>query len=115
MPFINIHIGKPISEEKKVEVMKMIAENMPLLPEKNKDNTMIEISAGRDMYMSLEKQPLIFADIRVFTPAPFENKDRFVRTLSENFHTLLDIPVNKQYYTIGEYPSWGYGGSFHEM
>lgn len=113
MPFINVHIGKPLTEEKKVEVMQMIADNMPLIPEKNIDNTMIEISADCDMFMGGKKQGLIFVDLRILKPAPMENKNAFVEALSAGFDKLLDIPANKQYYTIAEFNEWGYGGHFN--
>lgn len=112
MPFINVHIGKPMSEEKKVEVMKMIADNMPIIPGKTVDNTMIELSADLDMYMGGEKRELIFVDMRVMKPAPMERKDQFVAALSEGFDKLLGIPANKQYYTIAEFNEWGHGGHF---
>lgn len=115
MPFINVHIGKPVSEEQKTEIMKKIAASMPLIPGKTADNTMIEISAGRDMYMGLEKQPLIFVDMRVNGPSPLESKDHFVQTLSKIFDETLGIPENKQYYNIAEMPGWGARGGYRDF
>lgn len=109
MPFINVHIGKELTEQKKVEVMEMIAKNMPIIPGKTSDNTMIEISAGRDMYMSLEKKPLIFVDMRVMGPAPTDKKDEFIKTLAKGFEDILDIPGDKLYFNLQELYEWGTG------
>ena len=112
MPFINVHIGKPVSEDKKTEIMNAIASHMPLIPGKTIDNTMIEISGGRDMFMGGEKRSLIFVDMRVFGPAPESAKNEFVQVLTKEFEEKLDIPASNQYYNIIELPGWGAGGGF---
>lgn len=114
MPFINVHIGKEVPESTKDELMHLIAEKMPLIPGKTAQNTMIEISGGRDLYMGLEKQPLVFVDMRVNGPAPLEAKDRFVAALSAIFENTLAIPANRQYYNINELPGWGAGGHYRD-
>ena len=113
MPFINVHIGKKLNEEEKAAVAAMIAENMPLLPGKTRDNTMIEISAGRDMYMGGEKRALVFVDMRVYHESPVEAKNTFVQALTEGFVRLLDIAPDRQYYNIADMPQWGARGNFH--
>ena len=115
MPFINVHIGKPVAEAKKEELMKAIASHMPIIPGKTVDNTMIEISGGRDMFMGGEKRPLIFVDMRVYGPAPNSAKDEFVKTLVKEFEDRLEIPAGNQYYNIIELPGWGSGGGFKSM
>ena len=112
MPYINVHVGKPLPEEKKTEVMKAIASRMPLIPGKNADNTMIEISGGRDLYMGGEKRALIFVDMRVLGPAEKTAKDEFVKALTKEFEDRLEIPAANQYYNIIELPGWGMGGGF---
>jgi len=114
MPFINVHIGKKLSEEEKARVATMIAENMPLLPGKTRDNTMIEISAGRDMYMGGEKRALVFVDMRVYHESPLDAKDVFVKALTRGFVELLDIAPDRQYYNIADMPQWGGRNSFHD-
>ena len=56
MPFINVHIGKKLTDAQKEELAAMIASHMPILPGKTRDNTLIEISSGRDMFMGGEKR-----------------------------------------------------------
>ena len=114
MPFINVHIGKPLTEEEKARTAAMIAENMPLLPGKTRDNTMIEISAGRDMYMGGEKRPLVFVDMRVYHASPLEAKDTFVKALTKGFEELLQVDAAHQYYNIADMPQWGGRNSFHD-
>lgn len=113
MPFINVHIGKPLTDEEKANVAAMIAGNMPILPGKTRDNTMIEISAGRDMFMGGEKRALVFVDMRVYHESPVEAKDEFVKALTRGFVELLDIEPDRQYYNIADMPQWGGRGSFH--
>ena len=115
MPFINVHIGKPVSEEKKEELMRAITSHMPIIPGKTIDNTMIEISGGRDMFMGGEKRDLIFVDMRVYGPAPAAAKDEFVAALTKEFEDRLEIPKNQQYYNIIELPGWGSGGGFKSL
>lgn len=113
MPFINVHIGKKLTEDEKADVAAMIAENMPLLPGKTKDNTMIEISAGRDMFMGGEKRNLVFVDMRVYHESPVEAKDTFVKALTKGFEELLGVDAASQYYNIADMPQWGGRNSFH--
>ena len=113
MPFINVHIGKALTEEKKTEVMEAIARSMPIIPGKTVDNTMIEISGGREMFMGGEKRELVFVDMRVFGPAPQEAKEKFVEALTKIFEDLLGIAGDRQYYNIIELPGWGSRGGFH--
>ena len=112
MPFINVHIGKPISEDKKEEVMKAIASHMTIIPGKTIDNTMIEISAGRDMFMGGEKRDLIYVDMKVNGPAPTESKDEFVKALVADFEKILDIPGKNFYMSIAEMTGWGVGAGY---
>lgn len=115
MPYINVHVGKPLPEEKKSVLYEAIAEKMPVIPGKTVDNTMIEISAGRDLYMGGEKRELIFVDMRVLGPAPVPAKNEFVAALSKIFNDLLGIPKDRQYYNIIELPGWGAGGGFKTL
>ena len=110
MPFINVHIGKKLTDAQKEELAAMIASHMPILPGKTRDNTLIEISSGRDMFMGGEKRELIFVDMRVMKASPYEAKDEFVATLSAEFAARLGIPVERQYYNIIEMQEWGARG-----
>ncbi len=113
MPFINVHIGKPLTQEKKTEVMNAIAQNMPILPGKTQDNTMIEISADRDMFMGGEKRELIFVDMRVYKQSPMEAKELFVEKMSAEFERVLGVPAASQYFNIIEMPEWGSRGKLN--
>ena len=110
MTFINVHIGKKLTDAQKEELAAMIASHMPILPGKTRDNTLIEISSGRDMFMGGEKRELIFVDMRVMKASPYEAKDEFVATLSAEFAAMLGIPVERQYYNIIEMQEWGARG-----
>ena len=115
MPYINVHIGKPLPEEKKTELYNAVASHMSVIPGKTVDNTMIEISAGRDLYMGGEKRELIFVDMRVYGPAPAAAKDEFTAVLAKEFEDRLGIPKDRQYYNIIELPGWGSGGRFKTL
>ncbi len=110
MPFINVHISKSLDASQKAELYNMIASRMPILPTKTRDNTMIEISAGRDMYMGGEPRELIFVDMRVFKPSPEAAKREFIAALAAEFERLLGIPAGNQYYNIIELDTWGAQG-----
>ena len=111
MPFINIHIGKQLTAEQKAELYQMVAEHMPILPTKDRDNTMVEISAGRDMYMGGEPRELIFVDMRVFKPSPEAAKREFIATLGRRIRpSAWALPADRQYYNIIELDTWGAHG-----
>lgn len=112
MPFVNVHIGKPIDEAVKDAVASMIAENMPIIPGKNRDNTMIEISGNRDMYMFGGKEEIIFVDIRVSGTIEYKIKEAFIAKLSGELERILGIPEKKQYFNILELPEWGIGSRY---
>lgn len=110
MPFINVHTSKPLSPEQKAELYRAIAAHMPILPGKTRDNTMIEISAGRDMFMGGEPRELVFVDMRVFKPSPEGAKREFIAALTAEFEARLGIPAEQQYYNIIELSEWGLRG-----
>lgn len=113
MPFINLHVGKPLSAEKKAELAAAIAANVSLIPGKTVDNTMIEISEDCTMFMGGEQRELLFMDMRVYLPAPKEAKNALVKALTAEFEQRLGIPGNRQYYNIIELDGWGSRGDFH--
>lgn len=113
MPFMNVHVGKPLCGEKKAELAASIAQIMPTLPGKTQDNTMIEISAGREMFMGGEQRELVFVDMRVFQASPLEAKEAFVEKLSAVFENVLGIPSARQYINIIEMPEWGSRGKLN--
>ena len=112
MPFVNVHVGKNLTKPQKDELAGMIAENMPIIPGKNKDNTMIEISGGCDMYMFGGSSEIIFVDVRVYKAVSDEIKNAFVAKLSEGFERILGISAERQYYNIIELPGWGLRSQF---
>jgi len=112
MPFVNIHIGKVITHDVKDALANRIAESMPIIPGKNRDNTMIEISDGRDMYMFGGRADIIFTEIRVYQEISIEIKRAFVMRLADVFAEILGIPESRQYFNIMEMPEWGVGSRY---
>ncbi len=106
---MNVRIGKPLDEEQKLAVMQMIAGHLPIIPGKTVNNTMLEITAGCDLYTGGEKKELIFVDMRILGTAPAECKDEFIKTLAEGFEKLLNIPGSNLYFNIIDMPNWGTG------
>ena len=115
MPFINVHVGKQLTAEQKRKLADLVGEKVTLLPTKNINNTMIEISGGRDMYNGGEPREMIFVDMRLMGPSPLEAKDAFVAALSEGFFEILGIPADRQYYNLIELTSWGACGHMREL
>lgn len=115
MPYINVHIGKTLSEETKMQLMHAIADCAAIIPYRNINNTMIEISDGRDMYMGGEKKDLIFVDMRVWGNVDLEIKNKLIDALQKEFKTLLGIENNKLYFNMIELNEWGMGSSFEVM
>ena len=110
MPYLQVHVGKQLTSEQKRALADMIAEKMPILPGKNKFNAIIEISGACDMYNAGEPREMIFVDVRLMGPSPFEAKDQFVAELSAAFNELIGIAPDRQYYNFIELSEWGAGG-----
>lgn len=106
MPYININASTPMTQEQMRSLREAIAELMPLLPTKTRDNTMIQIQPDCFIQIGDPDQPCAFVDIRLFGSSPEKDKELFVHSLCKLLEEQLGIPQSRIYMNIAELYRW---------
>lgn len=114
MPFIRVSLSKNLSKNELASVREIIAEAMPLLPTKTRENTMIQVEGNCCLSIGDPSEDCLFVDLRVFRASPTDAKKVFVEALCKALSSELDIPVHKMYVNIQELQSWGSRGTYNE-
>ena len=112
MPYIHVNVSKKLTAEKVEQLRLAIAERMPLLPGKTRNNTMIHIDTGCALTMGDDGEPCVFMEARLYQASPEEAKSAFAAEVSEAFVKLLDIPNTRIYMNIIELDHWASRGSY---
>lgn len=112
MPYIHLHIAQELTYEKREELQLAIGAIMPLIPEKNMNNTMIEITDGVALYMRGGAINGAFMDLRVYMPSPENAKQAFFAALSSLLEEKLGIAPKDVYGNITEMQHWCAGGKY---
>ena len=113
MPYL--HIATTESIAALGELREEIAALMPILPTKNRENTMIHIVPDSFMAMGDADQPCIFVDLRLYGPSPLAAKQDFTAKLCALLHERLGIASNRMYMNVIELESWGAGGALKTL
>lgn len=112
MPYLNLRTSTRLDAGRREAVRAAIADHMPILPEKTRDNTMIQIDDGCHLYMGAGEEPCAFIDLRVYQPSPMEAKRAFIEKLCAALASLIDTPVNRIYVNLIEMENWGANGVY---
>lgn len=112
MPYIHVNVSKKLTAEKVEELRLAIAERMPLLPGKTRDNTMIHIDNDCRLTMGDAGEPCVFMEARLYQASPEEAKAAFAAQVSEALVQVLDIPNNRIYMNIIELEHWASRGAY---
>ena len=112
MPYIHLHITQELSAEKREELQLAIGAIMPLIPEKNMNNTMIELTGGAALYMRGGPINGAFMELRVYKASPEDAKAAFFAALSALLEEKLGIAPKDVYGNITEMPHWCAGGKY---
>lgn len=114
MPYVQVNLSQTLSEEEKTAVIDLINKKITLIPNKVPEVTMIHIADGCTMQMGYAKDPVVFIDVRLFKPAPFDAKADFVREVTENLAPMFGLNPRYIYFNIQEFENWGSNGGFRQ-
>lgn len=110
MPYIRISTTADLTAEMEEILLEEIAQILPILPGKNRNNAMIHLEGGAFMAMGNPKDPCVFADVRLCGASPVEAKESFAAALTEILETKLGVSGDHIYLNYMEMDHWGMRG-----
>lgn len=113
MPFVHITTAKKLDDSTKNKLHEEIIKIMPVLPGKDKDNTLLCIDDGAGMYRGGEPNDGIFAEVRLYKKSPEDAKKEFSQKIHAIFKDVLKIPDNScVYLNFMEFENWSSNGNY---
>lgn len=113
MPFVRITTAKKLDAAVKDKLHKEIIKIMPMLPGKDKDNTLLCIEDGVSMFMHGKPNDGIFTDIRLYKKSPEDAKKEFSTKINEIFRDVLKLADDDCFYMcFTEYDGWSSNGNY---
>ena len=112
MPYVHLKVSCPLTEQQIEAARLAIADIMPALPGKNRDNTMIHITGSCALSMGDSGKPCMFLEVRLYKASPEENKKEFVKKAAEALCALFEIEPARMYINMIELNEWGVGERF---
>ncbi len=109
MPYVHLKVSRPLTEQQIEAARLAIADIMPALPGKNRDNTMIHITGSCALSMGDSGKPCMFLEVRLYKASPEENKKEFVKKAAEALCALFEIEPARMYINMIELNEWGVG------
>ncbi len=110
MPYVHISASAEMTQEKKMNLREEIAEILPILPGKNRDNSMVHIEDSQFIVMGDPSVPAVFAEIRLYKQSPAAAKAQFAAALTALFEKHLGVPADHVYMNYMEMDHWVLGG-----
>lgn len=112
MPYMHLHTSVKLSDAQIVDLRKAVYDLIPLIPNKSYDVTMIHISDNQILTLKDVDVPAAFVDLRLLGPAPFADKEKFVKAFTTRLNELTGIDEHHLYYNITEATEWGAHGNY---
>ena len=110
MPFIRTSTNLPISKEKELLLKSQLGEAIALIPGKSERSLMLEFCENRPMYLAGSDEPLVMAEVNVFSePDPAACEDLTVR-MTEIFNEVLAVSAGRVYIKYAWTDLWGAHG-----
>jgi hypothetical protein len=113
MPYLAVNVSQKLSAAKKEILKAEFGRLITIIPGKAEADLMVDLADDRAMYMGSGAVPCAYIDLRVYTKADGEAKNRFTRAAFALLTRELGIKPEHQYLTITEFDHWGYDGEFH--
>ena len=110
MPYVHVSLSVPLTREECGELREDIAQLMPLLPNKNRDNTMIRIDSDCFIEMGEPGEPCVGVEIQLFHASPKEAKNSFVAAVTELMGKKFGVHPRRIYMRFIELQEWGTNG-----
>jgi phenylpyruvate tautomerase PptA (4-oxalocrotonate tautomerase family) len=111
MPYLEINTSVTLSDAEKHDLCEEIGKCLPLIPEKTRDLTIMNINDRRFMELG-DADPSLVVELRIGGTSPNEAKADFVREVTALFERTLGISPKRVYVNIFECDTWGANGQF---
>ena len=113
MPYVHITTAKKLDDSVKSKLHEEVIKIMPVIPGKDKDNTLLCIDDGASMYRSGEPNDGIFTEVRLYKKSPEDAKKEFSQKIHAIFKDVLKIADNScVYLNFMEFENWSANGNY---
>jgi len=113
MPFVRITTAKKLDASTKDKLHGEVIKIMPTLPGKDKDNTLLCIEDGVNMFMHGKPNDGIFTDVRLFKKSPEDAKKEFSKKINAIFKDVLKMTDDDCFYmNFVEFDNWSSNGNY---
>jgi phenylpyruvate tautomerase PptA (4-oxalocrotonate tautomerase family) len=114
MPYVSITTAKKIDSAAKEKLNKEICDIMPILPGKDKDNTLLCIIDGTAMYKSGAPNDGVFIEVRLFKKSPEDAKKEFAQKIHALLKDVLKLEDSScTYMNYIEFDNWAANGNYN--
>ena len=110
MPFINVKVSIPLTEEKRIAVKAALGKSIEVMG-KSEDYLMVGFEENVSLYFAGEKEEkCAFVDVRVFGAVDPKQADEMTMLICQTLEMVLGIPASKTYVTYQGFADWGWNG-----
>ena len=110
MPFINVKVNIPLTEEKRIAVKTALGKSIEAMG-KSEDYLMVGFEENVPLYFAGEKEEkCAFVDVRVFGEVDPKQADDMTKLICQTLEMVLGIPASKTYVTYQGFTDWGWNG-----
>ena len=106
MPYVHLNTSRPLTDSEIASVRDAIAELMPILPGKTRENTMIHVTGGCAISKGDPSIPAIFIEVHTLKASPEDARNEFASKLKEKVSEKLDVPIDHIYMNIIALDEW---------
>ena len=106
MPYVHLSASRSLNEAETAALRDAVAELMPILPGKTRENTMIHITGGCAISKGDPDVPALFVEVRTFKASPEEARKEFAARLTAMLSEKLGVPGENIYMNIIALDEW---------
>ena len=106
MPYVHLTASRSLNEAEIAALRDAVAELMPILPGKTRENTMIHITGGCALSKGDPETPALFIEVRTYKASPDEAKRAFAARLTAMASEKLGVPGENIYMNIIALDEW---------
>ena len=110
MPYLHLSVTNALSAEEKHALCEAFGPLRRLLTTLSPDVTLVLLEDGGSMELGRGGEPCLFLEVRLYKKAPEENKDAFVKAISELLEAKLGVKQARMYINLLELDAWGSNG-----
>ncbi len=106
MPYLHIKIGKNPTEAELTALRVACENNISILPTKTRDNCMIHLEPGCQMFMRGKPEECVFVELRLYKASPADKEQEFTVALSKAIQETIHVEKQNIYMNILELEHW---------